>query len=248
MAERRARVEEMRRAQESRDRRQRLAIFGGGGVVILVVIALIVALALRPGKADVTVEAPAVVVANTTGIDGVVAYDTSGYPGTTGDPAKALPHTHVTNTVRYSVIPPVGGDHSGSWLNCGVYDHPVADVHAVHDLEHGAVWITYQPSLPPADVKVLRAFVAKQTNATYNGQDLQSKYVDLTPYPGLTSKVVMSSWGYQLKLDSVTDPRMQQFVDKLRVNATYTPEYGSACGGTPASQGGDTPLTGAAAL
>jgi hypothetical protein len=37
---------------------------------------------------------------------------------------------------------------------------------AVHNLEHGAVWITYQPSLPQSEVDQLRAFVEKQTMVT----------------------------------------------------------------------------------
>ena len=37
----------------------------------------------------------------------------------------------------------MGGEHFAAWLDCGVYDAPVPDEVAVHDLEHGAVWITY---------------------------------------------------------------------------------------------------------
>ncbi|MHB8451912.1 MAG: DUF3105 domain-containing protein [Mycobacteriales bacterium] len=166
---------------------------------------------------------------NTTGIQGVVAYDTTGWPtdSNNGPAAKALPHNHVTGPVTYSVTPPVGGDHNGAWMTCGVYDQPVPVERAVHNLEHGAVWITYQPSLPPAEVGQLRAFEARQSVVGSTG----SRYVDLTPFPGLPTPIVISSWGFQLRLSSPADPRLQQFVDKFRASAKYTPEYGGSCSG-----------------
>jgi len=58
-----------------------------------------------------------------------------------------------------------------------------------------------------------------------------SRYVDLTPFPGLPSPIVASSWGFQLRLTSPTDPRLQQFVNKFRVSQQYSPEYPAPCTG-----------------
>jgi hypothetical protein len=129
--------------------------------------------------------------------------------------------------VTYSVTPPVGGDHNAEWMNCGVYDKPVPVERAVHNLEHGAIWITYQPSLPASEIAQLQAFQKKQSMIGSTG----SRYVDVTPFPGLPTPIVASSWGFQLRLSSPTDPRLQQFVDKLRYSKTYTPEYTGPCTG-----------------
>jgi Protein of unknown function (DUF3105) len=147
-----------------------------------------------------------------------------------GPAARALPHRHVNGPVQYSVTPPVGGDHNATWMNCGIYTQPVPSERAVHNLEHGAVWITYQPSLPQSEVSQLRAFVGKQAKVSPGGAPA-SRYMDLTPYPGLSSPIVISSWGFQLQVSSPSDPRLQQFVDKFRASPTFTPEYGGECTG-----------------
>jgi len=78
-------------------------------------------------------------------IPGVTAYVTTGWPQASdnGPAAQALAHSHVTRPVTYSVIPPVGGQHNATWMNCGIYDQPVLNERAVHNMEHGAIWITY---------------------------------------------------------------------------------------------------------
>jgi hypothetical protein len=113
------------------------------------------------------------------------------------------------------------------WANCGVYNEPLPNERAVHNLEHGAVWITYQPNLQASEVSELTAFVERQGVVANTG----SRYIDLSPYPGITSPIVISSWGFQLRVSSPSDPRLQRFVDAFRVNSRYTPEYGAPCTG-----------------
>jgi hypothetical protein len=238
----------MRAQQRAKQRRRRLAWFGGGGVVIAAAIAAIAVTAASAGGSPevippavtgpTTVQPAALTVPNTTGISGVVAYDTTGWPASShnGPANQVLGHTHVPGPVQYSVTPPVGGDHNATWMTCGVYDKPVPVERAVHNLEHGAVWITYQPSLPQSQISQLRAFFSRQTVLSPGGGS-GSRYIDLTPYPGLPAPVVATSWGFQLRLTSPADPRLQQFVNKFRVAQQYTPEYGGSCTG-----GAGTPL------
>jgi hypothetical protein len=249
--DRRAQIEAMRAKERARKRRMRLAWLGGGGVAVVAVVAVTVAVAVSGGGASSEVMPPAVsgttttqpaalTVSNTTGISGVVAYDTTGWPAAShnGPASQALGHDHVPGPVTYSVTPPVGGAHNATWMNCGVYDQPVPNERAVHNLEHGAVWITYSPSLPASQVSQLRSFFSRQSVLNPTGAG-GSRYLDLTPYPGLSSPIVVSSWGFQLRLTSPTDPRLQQFVTKFRASQQYTPEYGGACTGgvgTPLQQ------------
>lgn len=241
--DRRARIEQMRTEQRRSDRRRTLIIISAAvavtaGIVVGVVFAALPSggshEVMPPGVSGGTPTAQAAVatVPNTSGISGVVAYDTTGWPQNShnGAAAQALSHTHVPGPVTYSVTPPVGGQHNAEWMNCGIYDEPVPAERAVHNMEHGAVWITYSPSLPQSQVDALRAFVERQSMLNPAGQGA-SRYLDLSPYPGLPSPVVVSSWGFQLHLSSPSDPRLQQFVNKFRVSQTYTPEYGSPCAG-----------------
>src|SRR5690348_8879847 len=56
-----------------------------------------------------------------------------------------LDPAHTPEDVDYPQSPPAGGPHDPVWLDCGVYEEPVREENAVHDLEHGTVWITYDP-------------------------------------------------------------------------------------------------------
>lgn len=258
--ERRAAIEAIRREQQAKERRRTLA--GAAGLLVIVVgLAVAVILGTRGHHAassgpqvlpasvttgPTTVEKPATKVPNTTGINGVVAYDTAGWPTTsTGDTAHALPHNHVTGPVVYSVLPPVGGDHNGVWMNAGVYTKPIPSERAVHNLEHGAIWITYRPNLPASQVKALQDFVGKQSLID-EGAYGKNRYMDLSPWStnSLPSPIVISAWGYQLDVTSPTDPRLQQFVDKFRHNQTYTPEFGAAVDGAPVPVGGRAAMYG----
>ncbi|HZC07463.1 MAG TPA: DUF3105 domain-containing protein [Ktedonobacterales bacterium] len=171
---------------------KRYALWGGGVLSIALIMTFII---------------HSVTTANATSrpISGVVTY-------------ANLSRQHVNGTVSYAQIPPVGGNHGAQWLNCGIYDSPVPNENAVHSLEHGAVWITYAPTLAQAQVQ--RLIDAAKGQA----------YVILSPYPDLPAPVVASAWGTQLKLQSATDPRLAEFIQKYQ-QGPQTPEPGGECSG-----------------
>ena len=125
---------------------------------------------------------------------------------------------HVETPVSYPQSPPVGGDHNPAWQNCGSYADAVQNETAVHSMEHGAVWITYRPNLAATDIETLRALTINQTHLL------------VSPYPGLSSPLVVSAWGHQLLLDGVNDPRLAVFIATYQEGA-QTLEPGAPCSG-----------------
>lgn len=141
--------------------------------------------------------------------DNVVAYD-----NISGD--------HTPDPVPYEVVPPAGGPHDPVWQNCGYYAQPIRSENAVHSLEHGAVWITYDPALPADQIETLKKLAEEQD------------YLIVSPFPGLPAPVVASSWNHQLQLESANDDGLRQFV-RVYKQGPDTPEPGAACsGGTDA--------------
>lgn len=196
---RRERIARMRAEQKRKERRVAFLMWGIGGLVIVVLVALVTVYVINDRASK--------------SLDGVVSYD---YKGS----------DHSWEKVDYTETPPVGGRHNYIWQNCGIYDKPIHSEHAVHSLEHGAVWITYQPDLPQAEVDKLKTLAS-------------ADYMLLSPYPGLPAKIVVSSWNHQLKVDSADDPRLPAYIKKYKQNPTYTPEFGAACSngiGTTADQ------------
>ena len=125
--------------------------------------------------------------------------------------------THVAGAVEYEQTPPAGGPHNAVWMNCGVYDQPVPNENAVHDLEHGAVWATYDPSLPQSEVDALIAA-------------MPDTYAVVSPYEGLESPIVLSAWDAQVAIDSPEDPRIDAFIERFW-QASTAPEPGAPCTG-----------------
>lgn len=130
------------------------------------------------------------------------------------------PSTGHDNTVSYPFelypLPPAGGVHFDVWQNCGIYDTVLDTPHAMHSMEHGAVWITYQEDLPADQVATLQSHVRGET------------FLLISPYPNLKSPIVLSAWGLQLELNDADDKRIDQFISRYRLGP-QTPERGAAC-------------------
>ena len=144
---------------------------------------------------------------------------------------KFLTANHVWGHVKYKMSPPVGGNHNPVWENCtgDVYATQIPNEHAVHALEHGAVWIAYNP-------KDLSKSQIAQLAAKVKGND----YMLMSPYPGLNSAVSLQAWGFQLKVGNVGDSRIDKFIKAYRKNSNVEP--GATCSGG-IDKTGTEPLT-----
>jgi Protein of unknown function (DUF3105) len=129
------------------------------------------------------------------------------YPATTN-------HT-VKGPIHYERHPPTNGDHDPLWQNCGFYEEPIEDRHAVHSLDHGVVWITFRPDLPEQQKKSLRPY----------GKE---NYVIVSPYLGQDAPVIATSWRVQLELEGAEDPRLNRFVNQFRISE-IAPLSGNRC-------------------
>jgi len=125
---------------------------------------------------------------------------------------------HTEASVDYDQTPPAGGPHNPVWQNQGFYTEPVRNETAVHTLEHGAVWVTYQPDLPQAQKNRIRELVEGQTCML------------ASPYPDLSSPVMASAWGKQLSVENADSPDLERFIRAYR-QGPQTPEPGAACTG-----------------
>ncbi|MEU7553898.1 DUF3105 domain-containing protein [Streptomyces sp. NPDC044571] len=203
---RQARIAEMRRAEQSRDRRNK---------AIAITVSAAVAAALVGFGAWVMIDQQekkqekkdAETAARTAPVTGEQSWD-----------AKTLGRNHVETPVKYPMNPPVGGDHHPRWMNCNgdVYKNAIPEVNAVHSLEHGAVWVTYNEKAAKADLDKLAATVSK------------TPYTLMSPVKEQSGTIVLSAWGRQLTVDSASDARVAQFFTKY-VQGTQTPEPGAAC-------------------
>ncbi|PZG21448.1 hypothetical protein C1I98_37100 [Spongiactinospora gelatinilytica] len=188
---RREHLAQMRAAQKRKERRTAMLMWGAGGLVIILLVGVVAFYLIRERSA--------------TSLGEVV---TAKYPAS----------QHKETKISYKENPPLGGEHNSVWQRCGIYDEPVNNEHAVHSLEHGAIWITYNPTLPKAQVETLKKLAGEE-------------YMLLSPYPGLPSPIVASAWNNQIKLSSADDPKLPRFISKYRNNPTNTPEFGASCEG-----------------
>lgn len=154
-----------------------------------------------------------------------VASDQNKDPSDSIDGVKKVKYDgaqHVTaeQRVAYDQSPPFGGPHDQAWANCAgtVYDKAVRTENMVHSLEHGAVWIAYNPDK-------IKGGALDTLKKKVEGQP----YMMLSPYPGLDKPISLQSWGHQLKLDSADDERVDHFITSLRENQYQHPEPGGRC-------------------
>ncbi|MGW0516245.1 DUF3105 domain-containing protein [Crossiella sp. NPDC003009] len=133
---------------------------------------------------------------------------------------EAGKHVPATQRVAYDHYPPIGGPHDEVWATCTgvVYPNPVRNENMVHSMEHGAVWIAYNPDqVKGGDLDKLKQRAQGQ------------QFTMMSPYPGLDKPISLQGWGRQLKLDSADDQRIDQFISAVRRNQYIYPEIGATC-------------------
>lgn len=170
--------------------RNRNILLIGGSILVVAVMAGLLYLALRPAQA---------------------------VAGVTQFPRPSRGH-ETGLQIPFGELPPVGGNHDPVWQNCGIYGEPLNTANVVHSMEHGAIWISYQPDLPAEQIAAIEDAVRGQN------------FLVVSPYPEQRSAIVLTGWGVQLELDSLDDDRFDAFIEQYRVGPN-TPERGASCTG-----------------
>lgn len=188
-SDRAAKVAKIQKAEAAAERRRGGLIWGVVALVLALIVGLVAWAIIRDSPALVDLSA-------------VEEYENSG-------------QEHTTEPVEYEVMPPVGGPHHPTWFNCGVYQEELPLEHVVHSLEHGAVWLTYQPSLPADQIAVLEELG-------------EQEYMMVSPLGEQDSPVVATSWDTQLRLDEADERTLQAFIREFK-QGPKTPEPGALC-------------------
>jgi hypothetical protein len=85
----------------------------------------------------------------------------------------------------WNSFPPTSGRHYYQPLIFNQYSQPVAEIQAVHNLEHGAMILQYGDKVTPAQIDEITTWYRKDPNA-----------IIVAPLPQLGDKVAMTAWTY----------------------------------------------------
>ncbi len=160
-------------------------------------------------------------------------FDDSNLLGTRTDLVAGAPpitRNHVDGDLDYSnhSNPPTYGDHhgfdpEGTDVNPGITPRPTGiytveqpDEDLVHNLEHGHVWISYNPDLINATDLAALEQLTRDGADDPNGAGVG---VILTPRAANDTVIALASWAHLLKLDSYDPATIRSFVETNRGHA-----------------------------
>lgn len=125
---------------------------------------------------------------------------------------------HVTQgAAKYNGSEPAtSGDHSEP-LPWQVYSQEIDDSNVIHNMEHGGIYISYQPDLPQEQVDKIKALFFPP----YSRKDFSASKAIIAPRATNDAPIIMSSWLRSEKLQSFDEEKMVQY---YRQNVGKSPE------------------------
>jgi hypothetical protein len=116
--------------------------------------------------------------------------------------------THVDNLnakVDYKTDPPTSGPHYFVPAVWGIYDRPLNELQAVHNLEHGGIVIQYGDDVPDATVSQIAEFYREDPNGML-----------VAPLPRLGDQIALTAWTHLAKLPTFDEGAFKAFRDAYR--------------------------------
>lgn len=114
---------------------------------------------------------------------------------------------HVNSQKYGGDQPPTSGAHANP-VTWGVYDTEVRDDQTIHNMEHGGVYISYQPSLPKEQVEKLTSLLSEP----FIDPKFQPKKIVLAPRAANKSPIELSSWRRSEALASYDQDKIEDYI------------------------------------
>lgn len=113
--------------------------------------------------------------------------------------------TQGTKATNHNSNPPTSGSHWPEPIKNGIYDKPIPDEQAIHNLEHGYVWITYKSDTPSEIVDNLKKIVEED-----NWKIIMSERDENE------TQIVLVAWGRLLKFADPDYEKIKKFIKVYR--------------------------------
>lgn len=129
---------------------------------------------------------------------------------------KDMGREHV-QTKRYGGDePPTSGPHAEA-LAWKAYGQEVPDVNAIHNLEHGGIYVSYRLDLPQDQIDKIRALFT----APFSNPNFRPNKVIIAPRADNKSPIILSSW---LRSEKFTSFDQQSMTNYYLKNVGKSPE------------------------
>ncbi len=116
---------------------------------------------------------------------------------------------HVNSKEYGGDQPPTSGSHANpvAW---GVYDTEVRDDQVIHNMEHGGIYVSYQPGLPKDQIEKLTQLLSEP----FSDQKFQPKKIVLAPRATNKSPIELSSWRRSQTLASYDQAKIEDYIKR----------------------------------
>jgi hypothetical protein len=129
--------------------------------------------------------------------------------------AEGAQHVNECSVVSYGTNPPSSGNHYPVWAAFGVYEFALPRGYWMHNMEHGAVVVTYNcPEGCDAELQAaIEWFNALPVDAACQLQGAAQPRALLLPDPLLDVRFAASSWRHTLRADCFDAVAFGDFYD-----------------------------------
>lgn len=142
-------------------------------------------------------------------------------PGEPSKPRPGVSHSdngqqHVQAVEYGGEEPPTSGDHTTP-LAWQVYDQEIPDGNAIHNMEHGGVYISYRPDLPKEQVDKIKALFS----TPYSKPEFKPSKAIVAPRSANKAPIVLSSWTQSQTFESFDEIKI---IEYYKANIGKSPE------------------------